>query len=369
MKKYMIIMSVILIASIFGCADSDSQEKSFLSTSMREMLDIDKDNELQVVYLPKAQVMDQIEILNKACDGAIEEQGYYKLRKRVTNENTSEIYYIDPETNDVICKLRAMIKPVGNEIVYSDEDISLDGKTEQDNLTGEIDLDKAKRLMLEYLKVEDIKLSSKNTNNLQDVASTGDEIEFNVKLYPRDFFDEVEARVTISHKNGSVCDSIIVSFGDIDANKSILREDYLNIPESSEEEYVIGLQVYDDEGLIIDKQYNVEIEVKSSNVRIYDVNPDPEETIDAGQALGIEVRLKNSGNSDAEDITLTASIDELGISDEISIDEIEKDSSQEYQLFFRIPSDADEKRYRVDILVVNEFGHEIDEDDFRIEVK
>ena len=370
MKKYMIIISVILIASIFGCAESDSQEEAFLSQSIREMIDTDKDTELYVVYLAKEQVSEQIETLNKVCKGTIEEKGYYKVRERNINEDISDIYYIDPSTNNVVCKLKAMIKPVGADTESADDEDAPDEiGGGQDDLTGEIDQDKAKRLLLEYLKIEDIKLSSKNTNDLKDVVTTGDEIEIKVNLYPRDLFEEIEAKITISYENGSICDSIIVSFGDIDANKSILKKDYITIPRGSEEEYVVDLQVFDNEGLIIDKQYNIEIEVKSSNVRIYDINPDPEETIEAGQALGIEVKLKNSGNSDAEDITLTATIDELSISDEVSIEEIEEDSTQIYTLFFRIPSDADKERYRVDIRVINEYGDEIDEEYFRIEVK
>lgn len=386
MRKY--ITFAILIIALFGCAEESEDKDKFLNDKIMELIGADENSEVQIVYMDKDLIDEQIETLNKACFDSIESKAYYKVRKRNLLENTSDIYYIDPETNTVTCKLRALLKPADEEEleIIEDEEPPADEQDEDDPAEEEdsggdseqeeelhpddmtIDISKAGKLLVEYLEIEDERLSSKETNTF-DIIETGDEVRADLSIYPRMDFDGLKARLVLMDDSGEEFDEAIISYISFDVNDTNEKRAYLEIPEGEGEEFDIKLQVYDEEDMILEKKYRIEVEVIEDDVEIDDFYSDPEDTIDEGRLLTTTVELENNGNDDAEDLNLTVEIRELDVFDEVIIEEIEEDGRETYELVFRIPPGTDEDRYRVDIILYNENGVELDRDDFRIDVE
>lgn len=330
---------------------------------MGSLLETDEDMEVQIVYLNQEAIAEHIDVLNKVCNNVIENKGYYKLRKRMVEQNISDVYYIDPETNTVVCKLKALVKQTGVQEVEEPE-----VEEEPESVFNEtIDMDKAKNLLLSYIKIEDTKISYKEITELEDV-STGDEVEVIFKIYPRMEFEDLKSKIILSYDNGTIVSLKKVSLSDMNVNESSIEKFYIEIPEGTEEEFVIIFELFDNEGMILSKEYDIEVQMRASKVRVINVEPSPEGKIEPGKVLSIDVKLKNSGNEDAENLNLTAEINELDISDSYAIEELKDGETDTFDLFFRIPGDTDEDTYRVDINVYDEEGEKIDEEDFRIEV-
>jgi len=359
-------MILLLALSILLVGCSKDASKQMISDEMNKLLEADEGMEVQIVYLDKDSIGVQIDVLNRACNDTIEEKGYYKIRKRIIEEDTSTLYYVDAETNEVVCRINAKVKqvPVEKETEEEPEPV----EEPEDNFNKTINLEKAKNLLLSYVKFENSQLSSKEKNEFEDI-STGDEVEVEFKVYPRMEFSGLKARFSLVYGNGTLIREKVIKMSGIEVNESTEKKFYMELPEGTEEDYVVIFEAYDNDNMIIYKEYEIEVQAKASNVRISDVDPSPEGSIDVGKVLSINVKVKNSGNKDEDDLNLTAEINELDLSDSISIEEIKDDETETFELFFRIPSDTDGDKYRVDIFLYNSDGVKVDEEDFRIEVE
>jgi uncharacterized membrane protein len=74
--------------------------------------------------------------------------------------------------------------------------------------------------------------------------------------------------------------------------------------------------------------------------------------VEAGRAIVANVRVKNIGDEDYDDVKVTVSIPELGVNDYETLDELLFDTAETFEeLILRIPSDAQPGDYTVKILV------------------
>ncbi|MBS3095207.1 hypothetical protein J4231_00860 [Candidatus Woesearchaeota archaeon] len=148
----------------------------------------------------------------------------------------------------------------------------------------------------------------------------------------------------------------------------------LSIPEDLEasDDYTLRVKVYDDDDEI-ENNYILRIKEARHDVEIQDVIIKPDTRIDAGRPLFVTVRAENLGAKKEEDIKVTVSIPELGISardyiDELAADEDsdndednedEEDSMSSNEILLRIPEDAKTGSYELLVKVEYNRGHSV----------
>lgn len=107
--------------------------------------------------------------------------------------------------------------------------------------------------------------------------------------------------------------------------------------------------------------YNAILDIDSERnaVRIKDVIFSPAHEVKAGRALLTTARIQNVGEEEEEDVKVTVSIPELGLSASDYIDEVEEeDSVTSEELYMRIPECMDEGDYRAVVTVEFDEGDE-----------
>ena len=73
MKKIMILAFLFVV--LFGCVQP-AKEGQLMTDNLRELIASDDDVEVQIVYVDKEMMLEQIDVLNQVCNGSIEEQGF-----------------------------------------------------------------------------------------------------------------------------------------------------------------------------------------------------------------------------------------------------------------------------------------------------
>lgn len=148
----------------------------------------------------------------------------------------------------------------------------------------------------------------------------------------------------------------------------------LDIPEDLEasDDYTLRVKVYDDDDEI-ENEYVLRVQEARHGVKIQDVIIRPDTKIEAGRPLFVTVRAENLGSMKEEDLKVTVSIPELGISARDYIDELaasedsdenednedEEDSLSSNEILLRIPEDAKTGNYELLVKVEYSRGHSV----------
>tara|TARA_Y100000310_G_C20694185_1_gene824311 strand:+ start:3603 stop:4898 length:1296 start_codon:yes stop_codon:yes gene_type:complete len=221
-------------------------------------------------------------------------------------------------------------------------------------------------------------INSIQVNDLDVTGFTSLDVERGDKL-------DIEVVVT-GDVNGSEVDDVIVEakimgyeFGSIvdtegpfstEPGKTYKKTLTLYVPDDidASEDYTLRIEVSDkvDE---VQQSITLHIDEPRHNLNIFDVLLNPSSTIAAGNPVFVTVRLENLGEKEENDIKVTATISELGIStvnyiDELNTEEqeenedtINQDNSKQLDLLLRIPEDASTGTYEVRIDVEYNRGH------------
>jgi hypothetical protein len=130
------------------------------------------------------------------------------------------------------------------------------------------------------------------------------------------------------------------------------------------ESYTLHIEVFDrnDEDR---QEFTFKIDEKRHDLRIQDVIFRPGLRVDAGEILFSTVRVENMGDKKEEDIQVRVSIPELGVMAREYIDELvpeddnieDEESSDDVDLFFRIPRNAEAKDYTARVELIYNRGH------------
>jgi hypothetical protein len=164
---------------------------------------------------------------------------------------------------------------------------------------------------------------------------------------------DVEPNVTyIKSVDLELPDDLEVCFYDNDEN-----DDYEDCT------FTLYVEVYDDDDSER-AEYTFFLERPRHYVTVLDVIV--ENDVEAGELAKVEVRLENLGESKEEDIKVTLSIDELGVSESGYIDELaapevnneDEESSDSIFLYLETPEDAAEGYYDLELDVSYDRGHE-----------
>lgn len=200
-------------------------------------------------------------------------------------------------------------------------------------------------------------------------AERGEDVEIEIRILGTGDVEDVIVKAWIGgYEYDDVEDK--TSMFDIVDGVTYVKELNLEIPGDMDgsEDYTLHVEVYDDDDEE-EQSYNLDLWVEESRhkLKIQDVIFRPSATVNAGRPLFTTVRVENIGEKKEEDIKVTVSIPELGISTRDYIDELvsvedddddEETSQSSDELYLTIPEDAETGEYDVEVEVEYNNGHD-----------
>lgn len=138
---------------------------------------------------------------------------------------------------------------------------------------------------------------------------------------------------------------------DMSSNNTVIKKLSLKIPDRADkDDYRLRVIFSDRDGQEVVQNYRIRIQPPRHTVTIRDVLMNPAESVEAGRSLLVSVRMKNLGDKDEDDIKITVSIPDLGLSASDFVKEVQFDeSATSEEIFFRIPVCAKSGIYPVQI--------------------
>ena len=164
-----------------------------------------------------------------------------------------------------------------------------------------------------------------------------------VQVYLEGTGESTDVRVTTwigGYEYGSVQEYTDVFY--VEDGVSYKKTLYIEIPEDldvSSNEYTLHVEIYDSEERE-EKTYTLYFEQERHDVIVEDVLLSAN-TVAPGDYLGVKVRVENQGEKDEEDLKVTVSIPELGVSNRVYMDElVSGDQDNAPTAYLVIPRDA-----------------------------
>ncbi len=172
-----------------------------------------------------------------------------------------------------------------------------------------------------------------------------------------------------------------INLNEIDAGDTVSKTLHLTLPEDMDarDAYTLHVELSNKKDIDIEEKYNLKISPEKHKLAIDDITLRPNNVI-AGSALFATVRVENMGYEKEENIKVTISIPDLGVSAKDYIDELApeedddddgepetSDSTPEMKL--AIPSDAKAGTYNVKVTVTYADGHKTVEKTETVNVK
>jgi len=189
----------------------------------------------------------------------------------------------------------------------------------------------------------------------------------NVRVEFKAFEDvqNVKVRAWIGgYENGNIQDTQ----GPFDVKSQVTRvvNLALEIPDDIEagKEYTLHVDIFNEkDSLPITFNVKLDVEEKRHLVELFDVLFTPGLTVDSGQPLFVNARVKNKGALEEKDIRVSVKIPELGIEQAVYVDKLVTEAKEDRNtassastndIWLQIPEDAERKNYK--LLVAAEFN-------------
>ncbi len=193
---------------------------------------------------------------------------------------------------------------------------------------------------LERVEIDDNELSANAVNRLD--IERGKQVEVEVRLSSSQNLKDVEIEALIAGFEFNDVERIsdVTPVFDMDANVSYVKRLQLVIPDDVDEDnYKLRVIVTNRDDDTLTQNFGLKIDVPRHAIGVEDVILSPGSTVKAGSSLLASVRLENKGEKDEEDVKVTFSIPDLGVSATDYIDEIENGDEEEEteELFLRLP--------------------------------
>lgn len=226
-------------------------------------------------------------------------------------------------------------------------------------------------LTVDRVEIDDIEIKENQVNRLD--LERGNRYEVEVRFTPQQDLDDVEVQVFVSGFEYNDVDRAFDVTPTFDADANVTYVKRLNVRFSDlfeEDDYKLRLIISDRNGDEIIKNYNLKIDVPRHKIKIDDVIFSPANRVRAGSALLGVVRVRNQGEKDEDDVKVTVSIPQLGVSASDFIEEVENDDDEEEteELFLRIPRCTEAGVYDVNIDVEYDNGFRRASETTQIEV-
>ena len=232
--------------------------------------------------------------------------------------------------------------------------------------------------------IDSVKIDNQVLSSTTDVYAIERTDEILVEVWVRSnastTTDKVEVKAEIlGYEYGDVKDEtdlFIVKAGNNVYRKSLR----LLIPNDidAQEIYTLRITVVASNTAEVEQEFQVRIDERRHSIEPFAVLFNPSSNLRAGAPLFVTVRAENLGQKKEQDIKVTASIPELGVSTSNFIDELvnqlaeesngllddNEESSESINLILRLPEDAPTGNYNVNVVIEYNRGH-----DFATETK
>lgn len=200
----------------------------------------------------------------------------------------------------------------------------------------------------------------------------GEKVDVDVTFAPEFDYNDVRVKAWLG---GYEYDDVKDVSGIFDAEEGVTYKKSLelSIPEdiaikdddSERDTYDIRVEAYNDDDSIR-KTFTLRVKEQRHRLAIQDIIVRPGSTVQAGGSLFTTVRVENMGDKKEEDIKVSVSIPDLGLSQRVYIDELtsdEEDDDEETsmsseEMLLRIPQDAKTGFYPIEVDVSYNRGHD-----------
>lgn len=211
---------------------------------------------------------------------------------------------------------------------------------------------------IDRVEVDDTTLNQNQVNYLS--VETGSTITVDVWLTSTEDNNNVRVEAFITgSENDDVSDK--TDLFRVEPNSTYKKTLTLALPaDTDEDKYSLRIIVSDRNGQERIQNYNLVLDEPRHDLEIKDVLFYPESYVTAGQALLTTVRVENFGQKDENDVKVTVSIPELGVSASDYIDSVDSDDQEDTEeMYIRVPSTAKTGEYQVKIDVWYNDGHDV----------
>lgn len=219
-------------------------------------------------------------------------------------------------------------------------------------------------------EIDEVYVNDINVNNGVVYAERGKTTEVEVFLYGEGNATEVKVKAWIGGYEHDDVEDVTAEF-EVEEGVFYKKTLRLEIPEDMDpgEEYSLHVEVYDDQDFErLDPPATLRIREGKHALNIYDVIFNPGLEVQAGETLGVEVRVENLGYEEEDDIKVILEIPALGLSTSSYIDELvpedeededdDEESSASKNLFLNVPSNTRSGVYNAVVKVEYDRGHE-----------
>ncbi len=183
------------------------------------------------------------------------------------------------------------------------------------------------------------KLIEDSDNKLN--VERGEEYQVKIAFTPTIDLEDVEVEAYISGYEYNNDERISDMIGPFDADEGVTyaKNLKLKIPDDADEDsYKLRIIVSDRHNAPLVANFNLKIALPRHDMAIEDVIINPNNIVEAGNAIIVTVRVDNKGEKDEDDVRVAVTIPELGISNIEYIDEVESgDEESTEEIFLRIP--------------------------------
>jgi len=197
-------------------------------------------------------------------------------------------------------------------------------------------------LVIDRVEIDDHELETFELNKLSLERDQTYDVE--VKFTPFFNMDDVEIRVFVSGYEYNDLERISDNTALFDADSGVTYTKRLQIRfpgDAQEDDYRLRVMITDRNSEATIQDYRIKLDVPRHKLQLEDVYFQPTGPVHGGQALLTSVRLENKGERSEDDVRVTVSVPELGLSATDYIEEIEAGAEvSTEEIFMQLPACA-----------------------------
>lgn len=210
---------------------------------------------------------------------------------------------------------------------------------------------------VEYIKIDGDIVELANGYEINHVFERGEELDIKVKVKALQDAENVQIDADIKGYRYANQESDFISDStdtfDMDVNDTMTEMLHLRVPLKMDKDYyMLRIRVSDRFGDSDEYTYSLHVKgvAREDAIEIKDYSFTPSNEIYAGRPLMVNVKVKNYGEKDLDDIKVTVSIPELNVKDVATLDELDADETETFEdLLVKIPVNAQPGDYVVNI--------------------
>jgi len=220
------------------------------------------------------------------------------------------------------------------------------------------------------INITDEEVNDRTYNGFLKQVDFEDEIEFKFTLRSdRDIEDcKVMAILATEYDQEKAMDSTKMFDLQADREKEVTLT--LDLPESIEAgEYVITLMIFGEGSVVYTDEYDIAVESdEKHNIRIKDAIVTPEIVKAGSQSIKVKAKIENLGNDPEDDVKITATIEDLHITESDYISEIEE-GEEKYSEPLYLMTEKCTEAGTYDLVIKATYSHSKEESTYTVPVE